>query len=1150
MNTLTRDTAPYSATAFSTAGLALALTHDHALVWDYAAEVAPKPIALSLPFRLRASDPLPLGAIIQNHPSNDFGVVAIAPSTGKVAFWENIESSYAQRHHGVEGSVKLYSGETIISLVDAGHAGYVLISSSGRLVHLTLRDAQGRPSIATIVLSAPSSSTGGFFSFKGLLGGSSRKTIASVKARPSEAKGHMEIITATRAGAFQKWDLNWSGQHSFIGEADVQAQIASAVRVDSAPELLSQRDAQVLDFAITDQQQSRDTIGLLVLVASSGPESLDYSLLEVDLSNTGGIVSRVIPVRHFHQPQIPHEPTGTLLLPRPGHTAYIVFPGAICVASLAQPEDSPENQILSDSGRLPPPFQDTIYFREDVPVVVSGHAIEENNAKDNRASILIFIQQHGVLKISAQPPNNDDTDVDRQRVTAKSKMEQATLFSTTPGNLLDFSTRSRFSFSDEEVAEAAVDVSSGVLSSSYESLENVTSSLDDQYRTRATCLRTLINHLRAEYPPLPFQTKWRLLGQAEKLAAAHKLWLWFQDKLEDQRQHPEAYPESILMSDIVRALHERYKTALQRELGETDHIRQFFIKDVDTLQVLVPWGWFYLRNYYIKDGIKDHTSVMQRLSEGTDVMLVTLETAYEFRQANFELYELDPNHLEDGILKPNHGYGLLPNIWTSSHNIVSSIRSLVDVGRNLAVTSYEDGISMGLASKIAADNPRMVKLGCRTHVERFRWALEQGKEKEVEMGRSLEAEWNNNVRPTHIMGLMEVGLATDGMMIAEQYQDMQTLVKLVWEESAWLATQRSSSFSKMEQAESGIKLKKLNERIARYFDQYGDRWADAFYSKHTRENKTSLLFTSEYINQPALTTYLRQEASRARLSWINDVVGEKQYGKAAASLYEAASKQETNAWCQRVELSMAKLATLADEEAGRPMAVKPKAKPKRKSADIQQNTTWKLEYCQIRDNLYAQLEPIITGALDEEGAVELLMNAFGQGRLRQRPAHQSVVKEAFENLIRHKVIDAGLMIDILTLMDSDDQEDIDSLLQSNEYLLAIKVLTIHNQDLNRVTRDGLFNLIWKRLCLKDNWAQINQTRDLSDDELYVRLLQTHLGYTIRELLILQRKFNLLRTYFITPLTKHPRYRRNSVVCVPREPPQVCWCWYTARRPCY
>ncbi|KAH7094703.1 Non-repetitive/WGA-negative nucleoporin C-terminal-domain-containing protein [Paraphoma chrysanthemicola] len=1119
---LLRPSTPFRATALSSAGLALALTYDRAFVWEYHAEIAPKSVALPLPFGLRAADPLPLGAVVQNGPTNDFGVLAVAPSTGKIAFWENIDSAearnlYPQRHQAVEGSLKLYSGETITDVTDIQHAGFVLTTSSGRLAHLTLRDSQGRPSITATILSAPSTSNGSFFSLKGLLGGAIRKTVASVKARSSESKGQMEVITATRAGLFTQWDLSWSGQHNFIREVDVQSNIASAIQPDASPESRSLRDVQILDFVIMEQQHAAEVVRLLVLVAASSPESLDYSLLEVDLSSTGGLISRAIPIRTFHQLQLPKEPTGTLLVPYPGHTAYVLFTGAICVTSLAQPEESPNNQLLLDAGRSTLPFQDTIYFREDMDVVVSGHALEQENRKNLRATALLFIQQFGLVQISAEPPTDDLKDDDRTKITARSKLEQATFFSTTPGNLLDFSVKSRFSFPDEEIAQAAIDISSGILSSSYDHLDKVISNLDDHFQKRAAALRTLIAQLLSDYPPISFQTKWRLLAQAEKLEASHKLWLWYQEKQHDQQIHPELYPDNILMGDIVKALNERYKTPIQTDLGENDTIRQFFLKDVDSLHVLIPWGWFFLRTFYIKDGTKEQPPVMQRLSEGNDVMLVTLEAAFEFRQANIEAYDLDPETLDDGILKPGHGNDVLPHFWTSGHNVVSSVRSLVDVGRNLAVSNYEEGYQEGLSQKIGKDNPRLVKLGCQTHIERFQWALEQSDEKTREMGRSLRTEWNVNVRPNHIFGLTEIGLATEGMKLAEQYHDMPTLVNLVWDETNWLESEKATTRSKMEQAESTVKLNRIKERISRYFEVYSDAWAEAFYSKYIKENQAAQLFIKEYLNQPALTKFLRAEPSRSRLRWINEVLGEKNYEAAGAALHDAATKQETNAWCQRVELSMAKLAMLCKDQVRSDAApLPPTTDPKQKTKSERvrdsrfSNTVHQLEYAKIQEQVYERLLPIISQALDKESAVELLMAEFGQGRLRERPAHQSILKEGFENLIHHRVIDPSLMIDILTLMDSDDKEEVNSLLQSNEYVYAIRVLMINWDDMNRTTRESLLKLIWKRLCIRDNWAEINQTRDISDAKLNDFLQHTNIGWVWRGVLKLMEKDSLAK----------------------------------------
>jgi nuclear pore complex protein Nup133 len=1029
----------------------------------------------------------------------------VAPSTGKITFWENIDSAdtrslYPQRKQGVDGFVRPYSGESITDLVDVDHAGYVLVLSSGRLAQLTLRDSQGRPSVAITILNAPTGSGGIFSNFKGLLGTSIRKTVASVKARTSRSKGHMEVISATRNGLFQTWDLSWSGQNNHQRDVDVHDQILSTVQADTAPEIRSQQDVHVLDFAIMEQQQNQDAVGLLVLVALSGRESMDYFLLELDLSMTDSIISRAIPIRNFHQPQLPKEPTGTLLLPQPGHTAYVQFPGAIFVTSLAQPEESPEAQLLADSGRPTLPFQDTVYFHSGV--TLSGNALQPTSRKDKKASALVFVQKFGLLQISALPPTTDDQDFHRLKVTARSKLEQATFFSNIPGNIIDFSVKSRISFAEEETAHAALAISAGIISSSYDYLDKVTSSMDDQFRKRADALRTLISQLGTEYAPLSFETKWRLLWHAEKLAATHKLWNWYQDKLQDQQAHPDAYPENILMSDIVRALNERYKTAIQSDLGETDTIRNFFLKDVDSLSMLIPWGWFYLRAFYLKEGAKEIPSVMQRLSEGCDVMIVTLETAFEFRQANIELYGLDPDCLDDSVLKPTHGYDMLPQFWTSTHNIVSSIRSFVDVGRNLAVENYEEGYQELLAQKIGKDNPRLVKLVCRTHIERFQWALAQSDEKTIAMGSSLKDEWNNKVRPSHLMGLMEIGLAPEGMTIAEQYRDMSTLVNLIWEESNWLETEKANTRSKMEQAESTVKLNRLKERISRYFETYGDEWAGAFYSKYINENQAAQLFLKEYLNQPALTKFLRADPSRARLAWINEVSGEKSFETAAQALYEA-GKQETNSWCQRVELSMAKLAMLCknevkvDDDDQQPLAEPRIEKPKSKRSreNMYKSIEQQLEFTKIQEEVYQRLLPIIAGALDNDGAVELLMTEFGQGRLKDRPAHQAILKEGFESLVHHKVIDPALMIDILTLMNVDDNEEGSTPLEGEEFIYAFRVLIANWHNIHRTTRDGLVKLVWKRLCIIDDWATINNTKGMTDAQLMETMQHTSVAWT-------------------------------------------------------
>lgn len=263
----------------------------------------------------------------------------------------------------------------------------------------------------------------------------------------------------------------------------------------------------------------------------------------------------------------------------------------------------------------------------------------------------------------------------------------------------------------------------------------------------------------------------------------------------------------------------------------------------------------------------------------------------------------------------------------------------------------------------------------------------------------------------------------------------------------------------------------------------------------------------EYLNQPALTKFLRADPLRARLAWINEVSGERNYEAAAVALFEASTKQETNAWCQRVELSLAKLAMLCKEETkngqNQKLAVVASRKEKtkaEKTRDSQlQSIRQHLEFTKIQDRVYESLSYVIDGAADKDFAVDLLMTEFGQGRLRDRPAHQAILKEGFENLVHHRVIDAPLMIDILTLMNTDDNEDTSSLLQGNEFLFALRVLVISWHNIHRTTRDGLLKLVWKRLCIKDDWTAINNTKDISDAMLNGFVEQTAVGWTFQGL---------------------------------------------------
>jgi len=1103
---------PFRGFSLPSTGYALAFTSNYAFAWDYTSPTGPpKTHTLPLPFNLKPTDPLPLGAIVRNGTSNEFGILAVAPSTGKVAFLENVESAEArshfpQRHRGVEGSVgKLSSGETIIDLVDVDNAGYMLVFSSGRLMQLVLRDAQGRPHITVFPLQTANPTSSSFFSFKGLLGGAIQKPVSLVKARPSMSKGQMEVITATKNGIFQTWDLNYSGNHIFKREIDVHEELLHAL-LDGAPvESQAQNEVHILDFAIMQHQgqfseSQISTVGfqqevdLLLLVVLSGPNSLEYSLVEVDLATHENFVSRVIPLRCFHQPKIPKDLTGTLLLPSPGHSAIIQLGSAVVVCSLAQPEQSPDTQLQLDSGKAALPYQDTIYFHEDRHVRFVGSGLQHALKKDRTSSAIFFVQGFGLIQVSAFGSKGAIAPIGGEKVTALDKLTQATFFSSLPGNIIDFSIKSRYSFGQEEVEHAAMEISTGIMTSSFEYIQTVTSSIEDQIRKRCGALRNLVTHLRSDYPPLSFNVKWQLLWDGEKLAAALQLWKRYDERCQKNRKSPTTH-EKPLLPELVAMLNERYKTELDESKGETDEVRQYFLKDLHRLQVILPWAWHIFRLSYLERSSKDPAVLMQRLEEADDILLVVFETAFHFREENIELYGLDGDSLENGVLKPNKGADALPEFWTSTHNNVHATRHLVDIGRALAIEHYENQSSAhlaNLAKKIAADNPRLVKICCQLHIERFRWCLEQSDERKRTTGRELETEFNTKVRPQQIFSLVELGLAEDGMNLAETYNDMPTLARVIWEETKYILGEKETTTSKIEKVECEKKLKLIKERIKRYFVKYGDKWADAYYSKYISEHALARMLRDNQQHQGTLTKFLRADPSRGRLGWINEIDGENNYKAAAQTLLKVAKHQESNDWCKKIELSIATLALECEE---------PEESQQVSSPDLPKEIEDERVLVAISDNIHAFLNSVTVGALDEDSALQLAMEEFGQGILAERPALQQLLQQGFENLVHHRVLEPALLIDILTLIDYDPtrNEYMDYDLPHHEFYMAFQALIAAWQDMDPITRESTLKIVWKRLYLQDNWEELNDTSDLGDQEVRDRLAGTKLGWTLQRL---------------------------------------------------
>ncbi|EOD44293.1 putative nuclear pore complex subunit nup133 protein [Neofusicoccum parvum UCRNP2] len=576
--------------------------------------------------------------------------------------------------------------------------------------------------------------------------------------------------------------------------------------------------------------------------------------------------------------------------------------------------------------------------------------------------------------------------------------------------------------------------------------------------------------------------KWQLLWDAEKLASAQGVWDYYEERLKMKTPHKP------LLDEIIDMLHERHKSELRPELGELDPIRQWFIKDVSKMHVMIPWAQLSVREVY-KEGVKDYRTLILFVSEADDICLNALEKAFIFRRDHLFEYGLEGEELDYNILTT--GYDGLPLPWTSNPNIVTSIRSLVDLAREMVFQISEEEGEIPFSKKVAGDNPRLVKLCCQVHMERYRWCLAQPDDKTRATGQALKQEFETNIRYNQVTSLAKIGMAESGMIIAERLKDMDTLVSLVWDELNFLGEERDNTDNEEEERHFENSLKKLEQRIRTYFEKFGQAWADALFGSHIHLHKSAMMLDKRSVGQELLTKFLRSQPAYAKLSWVNDVLGENDFAAASQALMHVGTKQETRDWSKKVEVSLAKLSLMAAEADGKVDAIEQReARSDRCDSE--------LRLLELQEKVHKHIKPTIDGALDDDSAIDLVMMDYGTLFVKNRPALQQLLKRGFEEIIAHRVLDAGLLIDVLTLMDHAQHESGPQDISGRQNFMALQALAASQSILDQATWEGSLKLAWKRAFLCDDWEAVNNTVQQADEQVQEALEGTLIFWTLKQ----------------------------------------------------
>lgn len=1081
------------------------------MLWDYNSSIAaPVPRVLNHPQPLKYNEPLPIAHLSTTGSSSDIGIVIVYPNTGKISYRENLDSvdslSLFQRHRqGVEGVFKLMNGETVVDVVDVKDAGYVLVLSSGRLAHFTVRDQQGRPAIAVSQMNSEGPTKGSWFgSFSSILGGGWRNTLAAVKAHPSNRSGQMEVIATTVEGTYKFWDVSHDGQTMFKYQLDTFEEIRKELITKGLMPADSKAHIQVMDFAIVKPPDNavarlieKAGVKVVVLVAYEEQITTHYVLLHFTLHGEA-TSTRVTPIVVYNPPTTEASKEIRLLVPQNGHTAFLVASNAVVVVS-----------SLDTEKVIQPPFQDVVYFRSDKGTQIVSSSIEAPRASSNQAesSILLFTQSYGAVRITADKGSED---ADRQKVSAKSKIEQAIFFGTKPNNLLNLNEISGFAFSTREAQDAALQISQEILQSTSEFVPDVMSSLDSQINLRIKALRDLVVFMRETYSPLSREVKWSLLLDAERMASASSLWHMHEKWLAKRKNK-----EDTMLHHYLEAINEKHKTELVKEKGEVDPVREWLTRDMARIEKLFTW---------IPSVSKERsgeTSDVHELIEDTleayDIFEAGLQTAFDFRTRSKGIYGLEDEELENGILRAN--YKGLPEMWTARTNTVNSISKSVRAFGKKTITlrallgTHKD-LDRAQVAALSKAYPKLVLLSCLTYTERAHWLLAQESEEDHASGQRYMHQYLTDIRPQQLLCTAELGQAFAGMDIAEKLRDMKSLVNLILHELEFAPDDREYQIMKHPgQMRADKHAKELNDKIEEYFQKFGSKFARAFFSAHVENGQLANLLERDFGKGKQLTEFLRSDPEYFKLCWLNDVTAEKDLLHAGKALMAVAQNKENNIWSKHAELSIAKLSLLASK-AGNPVLLSDGKLEIESNPDDLADVLLNLnqaerQVAKIQEDLYNHLKPTFQlGLNDEQGKVNLVTETFGQVAVEDRPGLEGLLRQGFGHLYSQQILDISLLIDVLTLMDdvspATEKVAVPSVdICGREFSMALHVLdssgwcnSLNAEECER--GELLKKLIWKRLFIRDDWEAVNDTKGKSDEISKEQIQATLLYATLRE----------------------------------------------------
>ncbi|OCH94941.1 hypothetical protein OBBRIDRAFT_788678 [Obba rivulosa] len=941
----------YSGDVDPLTGFALVASAETCFVWNYSQALTGTPTCYIFvcPQDVEpTSMATPLHALVPYGPSREPGLILISPA-GNVRFWDNIAMGLAGGDNGLGLSLDLNGSEKVTTLTRSDPLTYIVSTSEGRLARLVVTSTGGKYHLAAHVFSRPTSPLSlsrlfpSFWTLPSLQPQAGNVNAVALGETYADASGR--DLWALVDNRIQRWNLSVEGWEELLLEEDISAITRTAIRrnFSSAPE-----DDMDLDLELLDLKVESSTT-LLVLLSYAGQEE-DPSII-MDDSPPRRIyciirINRIVDSFHISNlTTVPYQSTSSSRAPM-----------------------HPRLQLLQQGKLIVVQFGDAITL--GAPANKYTDRLELKSTQDRTLGVGVVQNESEFLVLTAATMmkayvNMDevekfDPDVGRANLI-KSIMVQAILYGPNPENPLQFSfppdiDEDALMAGAEQLGEAVLESDPEIIRPSHD--------LNVQLTTRKERLSFLIKFINdnAVLTKLSQRTRQRLTSDAERLYAAHQLWLRHNEWIASSHRHNVLYDAVYAYMDSIKEAHHE------------DCLRAFFRLKVEHLGNLVPHVVDVVRS-----SSREHTvDLAEDVTQANRIAITILQSAVSYRIYNLGVYGVE-----------------LPMIdpWSSQPHIIDNLIYLFDVTEGLVQSLSEDVETSTALEGVKPQLPQLASTLIASMQERLDWLdsplVDQSTNAQREKAELSER--FDQIRPRVLESLRRNNFAEEAFRLAEEYRDFRSLASLCNRETVYPPYANPYA-----------------ARIQSYIERFKEAFTAELYQWYIEHGELRTMFAQEH--DAYLGDFFSQHPHPG-ISWIHDL-GHKRYGQASKALLSEAEGASELA-SKHLMLSIGKLSHLAQLEES-------SATIDQATLDAFHDG---LDFVSVHETLIENLKTALSSARTRQ-SLEKQVEKIATGKakkLAEYPGLQNVFRLLVRRLLLGKALSIEDVAELLSLKDNDPE---------------------------------------------------------------------------------------------------------------------------------